>query len=445
MGINEGAFPFATFQWFRNNQEIVGQTGNSLYVPSFNLDDHSGRYKVLASNDEGVAVSNTANVGNVGTVSRAVDVLEVKKRIIAQQQSATLIAPPAPTFNATVQGEGITATFPSSTITLTRPDNSSFPLVFDEDHWDAGEIAFPSLVALQAAFPNGVYKINIASDAIPINMSASNFPNQPLITSSVGTWVSGKLRITASQAAAGFNLTSNASTGDSTIRLSVFDSQFNDIVNKKVEPATGASTVTAVVPAGGLVAGVSYTAEAEFNEIIDYSELMNKSWGSPPNGRVEAFGFISSETFLTIEVVADPTGTPYTTWQSGVFTAEQLTDPAISGDDADFDNDGIDNLLEFILGSSPSASNANILNNATTTPAPSGRNLIFFYDRKTVANGITQVIETSPSLTGIWTPAVHGVAGVIIATSTLDGQTERVTATIPSTEPKLFVRLKANR
>ena len=113
--------------------------------------------------------------------------------------------------------------------------------------------------------------------------------------------------------------------------------------------------------------------------------------------------------------------------------------------DGDFDNDGIDNLLEFILGGSPTATNANILKNATTTPAPGGRNLVFFYDRKTVANGITQVIETSPTLTGSWTPAVHGVNGVVIATSTLDADTQRVTATIPSTETKLFVRLKAVR
>lgn len=113
--------------------------------------------------------------------------------------------------------------------------------------------------------------------------------------------------------------------------------------------------------------------------------------------------------------------------------------------DGDFDNDGIDNLLEFILGGSPTANNANILKIATTTPAPGGRNLVFSYDRKTVANGITQVIETSPSLSGIWTPSVHGVNGVVIATATLDPDTQRVTATIPSTETRLFVRLKATR
>jgi len=137
---------------------------------------------------------------------------------------------------------------------------------------------------------------------------------------------------------------------------------------------------------------------------------------------------------------------PYTTWKSGFFNSTQLADPAISGDDVDFDNDGIDNLLEFVLGGSPVAGNPGILKTAATTPAPTGHNLVFLYDRKNVASGISVVIETSPTLTnGTWTPAVHGVNNVTVVTTTLDANTERVTATVPSTETKLFVRLRANR
>jgi hypothetical protein len=114
--------------------------------------------------------------------------------------------------------------------------------------------------------------------------------------------------------------------------------------------------------------------------------------------------------------------------------------------DNDFDNDGIPNILEFILGGSPVADNANLLRHATTaTPTATGSNLVFSYDRKMAANGISQVIETSSTLTGAWTPAVHGVNGVVITTVDLDATTQRVTATIPSTETKLFVRLKATR
>lgn len=113
--------------------------------------------------------------------------------------------------------------------------------------------------------------------------------------------------------------------------------------------------------------------------------------------------------------------------------------------DADSDNDGLDTLLEFILGGSPNAPDANLLKNATTSPTQTGRNLVFFYDRKTVANGIQQVIETSPSLSGVWTPAINGQNGVVISITTLDANTQRVTATVPTEEPKLFVRLRAFR
>ncbi len=139
-------------------------------------------------------------------------------------------------------------------------------------------------------------------------------------------------------------------------------------------------------------------------------------------------------------------GPPYPTWQSAYFSPTQLANPAISGDEVDFDNDGIANILEFILGGNPISPNPNLLKDATTTtPATVGRNLVFSYDRKTEANGIGQVIETSSTLTGTWTPAVHGMNGVVIVTSTIDRTTQRVTATIPITQDILFVRLKATR
>lgn len=449
VGINEGAFPFSTFRWFRNNQEIEGQTGNSLFIPGFNPDEHSGRYKVVVSNGQGQTESNLANVGRVGTNSQQVQYIVAYKLKRSEQQSATLLTPTGASFDARVEGIGITATFPSNNITLTKPAGSTVPLMLDEDHWDA-ETDFASFTALQTAFPNGIYKINIGSDSIPIDLSATNYPNQPLVTSSVGTWVNGKLQITASQAAAGFTLTSNSTTGDGFVDLSVIDiATDSDIIYAvaNTNPSDPANTlfVSATIAPNQITVGKSYEVDVEFDEVTDSANLFNQSWGAPPNGVANAFGLLSTTTTFTLEVVADPAGTPYTTWQAGFFNPTQLANPAISGDDVDFDLDGIDNLIEFILGGSPTATNANILKNATTTPAPGGRNLVFSYDRKTAANGITQVIETSPTLSGIWTPAVHGAAGVVISTSPLDAQTERVTATIPSTETKLFVRMKATR
>lgn len=370
-------------------------------------------------------------------VAPDVQSLSVKKRLIRQQQSATALAAAEPTFDATVEGIGINANFPSSSITLAKPGGSSVPLFFDEDHWDAEEVSFASLAALQAAFPDGIYGINIGSDTIPIDMSAINFPNQPLITSSAGTWEDGKLRITASQAAAGFSLSSNISTGNSSVRLSVFDAGFNDIVYRRVET----DSVSATIDPGQLAVGVSYTAECEFNELIDYSQVPDKSWGSA----VEALGLLSSETFLTIEVIPDPMGTPYTTWQSGFFTPTELADPAISGDTADFDKDNISNLLEYLLGGDPTLPSSGLL--PTITKTPGGGNLVFSYKRKLAATGVTQVIEHATTLAPPWTAAAHGVGGVTIITTPVagDATSEQVTVTIPSASANRFVRLKASR
>ncbi len=157
---------------------------------------------------------------------------------------------------------------------------------------------------------------------------------------------------------------------------------------------------------------------------------------------VRSDGEVAESLVATLGTVVNP----YDTWKSGFFSSTQLANPAVSGDHVDFDNDGIRNLLEFVLGGSPIAPNANLLKDTTTTtPATVGQNLVFSYDRKTEANGIAQVIETSSTLTGTWTPAVNGVNGVVIATSTLDASAQRVTATIPSTGTMLFVRLNATR
>lgn len=436
VGINDGAFRDATFQWFRNNQEIEGQTGNSLYIPNFNPFQHSGTYRVNVNNAQGATESDSVFIGS------EVQFLCIHNRKIFQQQSPSLFVETGAAFDARVQGIGISNMFPASTISVRKPDNSSLPLALDEDHWDI-ETDFPSFAALRSSFPTGTYKLDIGGDIITIPFTGTAFPNRPVVSSSAGTWVNGRLRLTATEAATAFTLTTDSNSGNGWSTITVVNAADDEVVNVIFNtPENPSPAAVAHIGAGLLSVGQSYELEAKFDNTLERVDVSGQNWASPS---AKGYELLSMATFLTIEVVADPVGAPYSNWQAGFFTSTQLANPAISGDDVDFDNDGIDNLIEFILGSSPTAGNASILNNATTTPAPGGRSLVFFYDRKTVANGITQVIETSPSLTGIWTSAVHGVNGVAIATTTLDGQTQRVTATIPSTETKLFVRLKATR
>ena len=368
-----------------------------------------------------------------------VELLVAWKQKISEQQSSSLLIPIGAAFSAGIEGNGINATFPSSGITLTKPDNSIIPFVLDGNRWDSGA-DFSSFATLQNAFPDGTYRINIGNDSIPIDVYGSNYPNQPLVTASAGTWVNGKLQISASQAATGFTLASNSSSGDGLETLSVIDvSSDEDIVTStSVEPSV--SIATTISP-NLLAIGKSYEVEVEFDEVVDFEAIAEKPWGQ----NAKAFGLLSTTTVFTIEVVADPTGNPYISWQAGFFSPAQLANLSISGDLADFDKDGIPNLLEYLLGGNPTLPSSGLL--PAITKAPGSTNVVFTYQRKIAATGVTQVIEHATSLSPPWTPAVHGAGGVTIVTAPVPGDatSEQVTVTIPSTGTSRFVRLKAGR
>lgn len=442
VGINDEAFDSSTFQWFRNNLEIEGQTGNSLSIPSFNSANDSGRYRVAVTGSGVTATSNVAYVGNSSNLTRGVERLTVSKSKIFQQQSSSLLVDFGAGFDARVEGFGITTSFPASAITVTKPNSSTVILAVDGDHWDA-ETSFASFAALQSSFPDGSYSIKIGADSTTIDMTAGLYPNQPLVTASTGTWVNGKLRITASQAAAGFTLTTNSTTGNGYIDLSIHDSNDDNIfdVNAHNSPEDP-EFATGAVPAGLLTVGQTYQAEAGFDNSSISSDISTNSWATDDG---IAFGLFSTSTFFSIEVVADPVGDTYTDWQSEFFTPTQLANPAISGDTVDFDNDGVPNLIEFILGGDPATPSSGLIKSATTTPDGTGKKLVFYYDRKKGSESIAQVIQVSSSLTGAsWIPT-SAIPGATVGVTSLNETTERVTATVPTTDPKLFVRLSATR
>ena len=113
--------------------------------------------------------------------------------------------------------------------------------------------------------------------------------------------------------------------------------------------------------------------------------------------------------------------------------------------DADFDNDGLPNLLEYLLGGNPTLPSSGLL--PAIAKSPGSNNLVFTYKRKIAATGVTQVIEHATSLSPPWTAAIHGVSGVTIIAAPVPGDAtvEQVTVTIPSTSTSRIVRLKATR
>jgi len=410
----------------------------------FRMDSATTSGTGIFAGKNGQAASSRSTIFTMksGGIDQEVRLIAVSKRKLADQQAPGLLAETGALFAAVLEGEGLSSTFPSSSINLRKPDTTTVPFAFLDGEWET-DTDFADLPALQSVFPDGRYHVDIGANSVPIDMFAAAYPNQPLITPSVGTWADGKLEITASQVAAGFTLTTNTSTGNGFVTINVIDSNDNDIVIAEANTnGAGPFSVSASISPSLLSVGQTYEVEAEFDQVIDVTPLDGQPWAAPG---ANAFGVLSSTTVLLIEVVPDPVQISYNDWQTGFFDQDQLDNPAISGDDVDFDGDGVPNLIEFILGNSPSSTNPNPINSATLAEEESGPALVFFYDRKTSTNSISQVIETSVSLDGVWKPAIHGVDGVVITTIRLDAGTQRVTATIPSTEPKLFVRLKASR
>jgi autotransporter-associated beta strand protein len=157
--------------------------------------------------------------------------------------------------------------------------------------------------------------------------------------------------------------------------------------------------------------------------------------GSPlPNGLYNASTPATAGRITgTGSIQVGPPSDPFLAWINSTWPTLSNQTPT-----ADPDNDGIPNLLEYILqGGDPSTASSNIL----PTLNASGANFVFTYFRRTAATGTTQTFEFGNNLNG-WTPiAIPSGNGVTL--TDLGGGIEKVEITIPKgTETRLFGRLQ---
>jgi autotransporter-associated beta strand protein len=146
-------------------------------------------------------------------------------------------------------------------------------------------------------------------------------------------------------------------------------------------------------------------------------------------------GFITGTGTLT--VTTGPVSADYATW-----SGRGIHDLAGAPSDDD-DQDGIANLLEYVLGGNPRATSSGILPFATV----SAGNLVFTFRRvhSTIADTI-QIFQHGTDLSS-WTE-VPIVAGGIVAIQPDTPQvgTDTVTITVPEgTAPRIFGRLKVTK
>ncbi len=122
--------------------------------------------------------------------------------------------------------------------------------------------------------------------------------------------------------------------------------------------------------------------------------------------------------------------TPTQVWQQTYFGKDR-NNPAVAGDNADPDNDGLPNLLERALGTSPTAPDKAVLNNNA---------LVMVYPLAKRAIDVPVQPQWSADL-ATWSS--QGISAQVLSD---DGIVQRVQVSVPvGGNAKLFLRLRVTR
>jgi N-acetylneuraminic acid mutarotase len=148
----------------------------------------------------------------------------------------------------------------------------------------------------------------------------------------------------------------------------------------------------------------------------------------PGGGVVQGYGASDvSEVFI----VAIPT---FTQWQQLHFTPEELSNPTVSGENADPNHNGLTNLLDYAFTNDPRAVTTKFrpfaLREQTTVS--------LVYPQSVSATDLTCTLEQSSSLAN-WT-----VASPANLTLSDDGVTRLIKSQVPISEQRQFLRLRVS-
>jgi lysophospholipase L1-like esterase len=152
------------------------------------------------------------------------------------------------------------------------------------------------------------------------------------------------------------------------------------------------------------------------------------------------FGGNNNNGIIAVQIVKNsmpPSELSYADWAE----ANGLIDDDAAFD-ADPDNDGVSNGIEFVLGGQPNPTRPNADSSGLLTPVQVFEdNLVFTFTRTHASSSIETIVEFNTTLDGEWTTAT-----VLNATIETDPgeESDTVTVTIPKgDESKLFARLRA--
>jgi hypothetical protein len=125
-------------------------------------------------------------------------------------------------------------------------------------------------------------------------------------------------------------------------------------------------------------------------------------------------------------------------WEQGYFNAQELGDPAITGESADPDHDGLSNLLEYAFHLDPTQPSSTNLPYTALDPTY----LSLIYVKALAATDLTYTIEQSTDLMR-WDPVIP-----INDILSDDGVTQLIKAKVPRSNAgsasELFLRLRVS-
>jgi alpha-tubulin suppressor-like RCC1 family protein len=275
-----------------------------------------------------------------------------------------------------------------------------------------------TLTFTPAANANGSATVTvIATDSVGLSSASQNY--SIVVTSVIDTPVLANTPTSASITTTTVTLGGEVTASEATVneRGVVYA-----ITSANAAPQIGGTDVTKLSTSG--TTGV-FT--------VDVSDLAAGTGYSFRAYAINSAGTSYSEvgTFTTVSA---PTHTDQELWRFANFGSYDSVDSG--ADSADPDGDGLNNLLEYVMGSDPNASDI-----LPATLALNGPNLEYTYTRSTAAKdaGVTYQVLWSDTLeVGSW--SAETVTEQITST---EGTLETVKATVPKgTGRKRFIRLQ---
>lgn len=207
--------------------------------------------------------------------------------------------------------------------------------------------------------------------------------------------------------------------------LSVTTKTFDDATTIALEPANGA-VLNLNFSGGDRIAVLTIDSVGMPDGV--YGSLTNSTPGITQTAAITGTGLLYVNT-------AVPTS-PYLSWAA----ANGLTTGVNDGAGQDPDNDGVSNMLEFVLGGNPLASSTGILPALTMTPT----NFIFNFTRSDESEAEVALTFQSGTNLSSWAGVAVGAVSAGVVTIVENGSApDSITVTIPKgSNTKLFGRLQ---